>query len=72
MAGEDLGRGDGNVGPEDTPEAFGESGPARFGGISLLEVWAGCLSSLIIAAVILTRLGFLARSLVGYNAAKQA
>ena len=71
MEGECLGRGDDNVGLEDTPEAFGGSGLATFGGISLLEVGADCLSSLMIAAVILTRLGFLARSLVGYNSAKQ-
>lgn len=71
MAGEYLGRGDGNTDLEDTPEAFGGSGPAKFGGISLLKVGAGCLSSLTIAAVILTRFGFLARSLVGCNVSKQ-
>ena len=70
MAGEYLSRGGGTVGPEATFEAFGGSGSATFGSIWLLEVRTGCLSSLTTAAVILTRLGFLARSLVGYNAAK--
>lgn len=69
MAGEYLGRGGGIVSPQDTFEAFGGSGSATFGSISLLEVRTGCLS-LTTAAVTLTRLGFLARSLVGYNPAK--
>ena len=70
MAGEYLSRGDGDVGPGVTPEGFGGSGLTTFGGISLLNVGANCLSSSTIAAVLLTRLGFLARSLVGYNVAK--
>lgn len=70
VTGEYFGRGDGNVSPKDTPEAFGGSWSATSGGISLLEMGTGFLSSLTILAVILTRLGFLARSLVGYNVAK--
>jgi len=70
VAGEYLGRDGGIVGPQDMFGAFGGSGPATFGSISLLEVRSGCLSSLATAAVILTRLGFLARSLVGYSPEK--
>ena len=71
MAGEYLGRDGGIVGLQGTFETFGGSGPATFRSISLLEVGGDCLSSLVTAAVILTRLGFLARSLVGYNPASK-
>jgi len=56
-----------NAGPEETVEDFGESGLT----ISVLGMGTGCLSSLTAAVVILARLGFLARSLVGYNAGEQ-
>ena len=70
-AGEDGGRGDvGNVGLGGTPEDLGRSRLAVFGGISIFDITGG-LSSLTMVDGIFTRLGFLARSLVGYNVAKQ-
>ena len=53
-----------------TPEEFVKSLTA-LGGTSVLDVGVDCLSTPATTAVILTRFGFLARSLVGYNAAKQ-
>ena len=55
---------------EEPPEDSGRSGLTAFGGVSILDTEACCLWSLIVAVGGLTRFGFLARSLVGYNAAK--
>lgn len=67
-----LGRGKvGGVDLEETFEGFTRSGSRSFKGTSILDTGAGCLSFLTVAAVILTRFGFLARSLVGCNAAKR-
>jgi hypothetical protein len=55
----------GGPGLEDTPEYFRRSGSVASWDISVLDVGTCCLSSLTIAAVTLTRFGFLARSLVG-------
>ena len=60
-----------NVNLEEPPEDFGSSGLATFGGVSVVDAEACCLSSLMVVAGGLTRFGFLARFLVGYNAAKQ-
>jgi len=56
---------------EEPPEDFRRSGLTTFVGVSVLDPEARCLSSLMVVAGGLTRFGFLARSLVGYNAAKQ-
>ena len=63
------GAGSGDVG--EPPEDFRKSGMTAFEGVSVLDTGACCLSSLMVVAGGLTRFGFLARSLVGYNAAKQ-
>lgn len=63
--------GGGTVGPGELPGHFGGLGLATPEGILSLNKGAGCSSRSTIAVVTLTRLGFLMRSLVGYNAAKQ-
>ena len=69
--GEDGGRGDvDNAGLGGMPEDLGRSRLAVFGGISIFDITGG-LSALTIVDGTFTRLGFLARSLVGYNVAKQ-
>lgn len=71
LVGECLGGGGvGNADLEETPE-IGRSWLAVFKSISVLDTWTCCLSSLTIAVAILARFGFLARPLVGYNAAKK-
>jgi hypothetical protein len=59
------------VGPGELPGHFGGLGLTTLEGILSLERGAGCSLCLAIAVVTLTRLGFLTRSLVGYNVAKQ-
>jgi len=72
LAGECSCRGGvGSADLEEPLEDFGRSGLTAFWGTSVLGTGACCLSSLMVVAGGLTRFGFLARSLVGYNVANK-
>ena len=72
LVGEHLGGGGvGKMGLEETPEDFKGWELAMFECISVPDMGTGCLWFLTMAPVSLARFGFLARSLVGCNAAEQ-